>query len=183
MKYYPIHLNINGKKCVVIGGGKVAERKIMSLLNCGAKMMVVSPKITKNIRRLADKSEISFICRKYRAGDLKDTFLAVVATDDSEINKEVAKEAKKRKVLVNVADGPELCDFIMPSVIRRGDLVIAISTSGRYPAFAKKLRIMLEDIVGKEYGAELERLARIRDRLKSMRLSLVARNGRKNIHN
>ena len=167
MKYYPINLNLEGKKAVVVGGGKVAERKVMQLLECGAKVTVISPKVTKKIRSLADKSQVNVIDRKYRVGDLKGAVVAIAATDNPAINKQVPKEARKRRVLINVVDSPELCDFIMPSIIRRGDLVISISTSGKFPFLSKKLRIMLEGLIGEEYGIELDRLAGLRNKLKT----------------
>jgi len=169
MKYYPINLNISGRKCIVIGGGNVAERKILSLLECGADVTVISPSLTKNIKRLVDEYRINFIKRNYKKGDLKGAFIVVAATNDSKVNKEVAKEAKKKKVMINVVDSPKLCDFISPSVIRRGDLVISISTGGKFPAFSKKIRIMLEKIIGKEYGMELDRLVIFREKFKKQK--------------
>ena len=166
MKYYPINLNLEGKKAVVVGGGKVAERKVLQLLECGAKVTVISPKVTKKIKSLADESQVYLIKRKYKTGDLKGAVVTIAATDDSKINTQISNEAGKKKILLNVVDSPALCDFIMPSVIRRGNLAISISTNGKFPAFSKKLRIMLEGIIGEEYGTELDRLASLRNKLK-----------------
>src|SRR3990172_11961296 len=137
MKYYPVNLNIKNKMCIVIGGGKVAERKILSLLDCKADVTVISPKVTRFIQKLSDESKISILKRYFRKEDLKEAFLVIAATNSSRINRKIIQEANKRKILINVVDSPELCDFIMPSLIRRGDLLITISTGGKAPALSK----------------------------------------------
>ena len=171
MKYYPVNLNIKNKMCIVIGGGKVAERKILSLLDCKADVTVISPKVTRFIQKLSDESKISILKRYFRKEDLKEAFLVIAATNSSRINRKIIQEANKRKILINVVDSPELCDFIMPSLIRRGDLLITISTGGKAPALSKKLRIMLEEIIGEEYEIILDKLAGFRDELKTKSLS------------
>ena len=172
MKYYPINLNIENRMCIVIGGGKVAERKILSLLDCKADVTVISPKVTRFIKKLSNESKICILKRDFRKGDLKGAFMVIAATNSSRINYKIFQEANKKNILVNIVDSPEFCDFIMPSSIRRGDLLITISTGGKAPALSKKLRIMLEEIIGKEYGKILEKLSDFRDKLKTKSLSL-----------
>ncbi|OGL43070.1 MAG: hypothetical protein A2W05_07565 [Candidatus Schekmanbacteria bacterium RBG_16_38_10] len=171
MEYYPVNLNIKNKMCIVIGGGKVAERKILSLLDCKADVTVISPRVTRPIKKLFNESKISILKRYFKKEDLKEAFLVVAATDNSRINHKIFQEANKRKILINVVDSPELCDFIMPSLIRRGNLLITISTGGKAPALSKKLRIMLEEIIGKEYEEILYKLSDLRNKLKAKVLS------------
>ena len=141
MEYYPIFMDIKGKPCVVIGGGRVAERKVLSLLNAGAKVCVVSPRLTDGIKKLVRERRVKVIKRAYKQGDIDSAFLAYSATDKREINREIFKEAKGKGILLNVVDVPDMCNFIVPSVVERGDLLIAISTSGKSPALAKRIRI------------------------------------------
>ena len=158
-------LDIKGKHCVVIGGGNVAERKVLSLLDAGAKVLVISPKLTPALKRLAVKKTIEYRHKTYEQGDLKGFFLAYSATNDPGTNKSVFNEAKKQGILLNVVDVPELCNFIVPSVVDRGDLSIAISTSGRSPAMAKKIRQQLEKEFGWEYAVFLEIMGKVRDKI------------------
>mgnify|MGYP001577040122 FL=1 len=165
MRYYPIFLDINDKPCIVVGGGSVAERKVSSLLNAGAKVLVISPKLTPALKRLANKKQISYCPNPYKTGDLKGFFLAYSATNDPLVNKAVFKEAKKQGILLNVVDVPELCNFIVPSVVERGDLLIAISTSGKSPAMAKKIREKLEKEFGREYAVFLDIMGKVREKV------------------
>src|SRR3989338_5985525 len=165
MRYYPIFLDIKGNPCVVVGGGSVAERKVLSLLDSGAKVLVISPKLTPTLRKLVAKKAISYCAKSYEGGDLKGFFLAYSATNNSKVNKEVFKEAKKQGILLNVVDVPELCNFIVPSVVGRGDLLIAISTSGKSPAMAKKIRQQLEKEFGREYAVFLDIMGKVRDKI------------------
>lgn len=165
MRYYPIFLDIKRKPCVVIGGGNVAERKVVSLLDAGARVLVISPELTPALKKLASKKKIGYCPKSYEQGDLKGFFLAYSATNNSRVNKAVFKEAKGQAVLLNVVDVPELCNFIVPSVVDRGDLLIAISTSGKSPAMAKKIRQQLEKEFGKEHAVFLEIMGKIRDKL------------------
>jgi siroheme synthase-like protein len=151
--YYPVFLDIGGKKCVVVGGGQVALRKVRALLECGADVVVISPDLCAGLEQLAGSGEIHAINREYQEGDLEGAFVVIVATSDGEANLRVAKEARKKTALVNVVDNPENCDFIAPSYIRRGDVTIAISTSGRSPALARKIRNRLERDFGNEYAS------------------------------
>lgn len=165
MKYYPIFLDIRNKACVVIGGGDVAERKVVSLISAGARVTVVSPEFTVNLVRMGEDGKILLIRRLYQEGDLKGAFLAYAATDEEDINKRVYMEGAKKGILLNVVDEPEMCDFIVPSVVKRGALSIAISTGGASPAFAKRLRMEMEERYGEEYSVFLEIMAAIRQKL------------------
>jgi precorrin-2 dehydrogenase/sirohydrochlorin ferrochelatase len=157
--YYPSFLNLKKKKTVVVGGGRVAERKILSLIRTGAVITVISPEITKRIGKEKEKGTIRHISRQYRRGDLKDSFLVIAATDSRVVNEKVSKDAP---CLVNVVDTPELCNFIVPSVINRGPLTIAISTGGVSPALSRSLRQELERIYGHEISDYLKLLQKIR---------------------
>jgi siroheme synthase-like protein len=164
--YYPIFLNIQGKRCVVIGGGKVALRKIKMLLDCGANVSVISPKPHPDIAKLSKERTIHLIQRDYEAQDLKGAVIAIVCTDVKEVNRKVADEAKKAGILVNVADDPEPSDFIVPAFFRRGNLTLAVSTSGVSPALARKIRMKLEKSFGEEYTSLLSLIGEVRSTLK-----------------
>jgi precorrin-2 dehydrogenase/sirohydrochlorin ferrochelatase len=168
MKYYPINLNLGGKKCVVIGGGRVAERRVLGLLECGAEVAVISPKLTPKLSELSKKNEIRYIERPYRPQDLKGAHLVVASTDNQGVNRRVCREGKKLGILVNAASAPLVSDFMVPSVVRRGDLMITISTSGNSPGLSKRLRIDLEKIFGEEYEAFIEILGRVRRKCSSL---------------
>jgi precorrin-2 dehydrogenase/sirohydrochlorin ferrochelatase len=145
MNYYPAFLNLEGKKAVVIGGGKVAERKVLALLRAGAEVTVVSPALTTRLRKEKEAKRIRHAARTYRQGDLEGAFLVIAATDSPEVNTRVAGDAPG---LLNVVDVPAECNFIVPSVVQRGPLVFAISTGGTSPALAKTIR----KEIGKSYG-------------------------------
>jgi siroheme synthase-like protein len=164
--YYPVFLNIEGKRCVVIGGGKVALRKVKMLLDCGAKVSVISPKPHPKIVRLSKERAIHLIQRDYEPRDLKKAAIAIACTDVKEVNRKVADEAKKAGVLVNVTDDPEPSDFIIPSFFRRGNLTVAVSTSGKSPALARKIRMKLEKSFGEEYSSLLSLIGEVRSTLK-----------------
>jgi len=156
MRYCPLYLDLRGRRCVVIGGGPIAERKVRLLLEAGADVTVISPQLTSGLEELAQQGRITHIARAYRPGDLADAFLVISATDDQAVNHRVWREATERAVLVNVADDPSRCDFILPATVRRGDLTIAISTGGKAPALAVRLRQWLERSLGQEYARFLE---------------------------
>lgn len=164
--YYPIFLNLSGKQCIVIGGGDVAERKVNSLLEHKAGVTVISRTLTQALGRLAQRGDIKACLREYRPGDLAGAFLAIAATDDAEINAAVAREGGQRQVLTNVVDNAALSDFIAPSIVRRGDITIAISTSGKSPALARKLAAELEEKLAPEYAALASLLSEVRRELK-----------------
>lgn len=157
--YYPVFLNLKNKKAVVIGGGKVAERKILSLLKAKADITVISPSITAKIKMEKQKGAIKHINRRYRNGDITSAFLVIAATDSSRLNKRVSDEAP---CLVNAVDMPSLCNFIVPSVIQRGFLTIAISTSGVSPALSRSIRKEIENSYGTEFSEYLKALQDIR---------------------
>lgn len=158
-RYYPVFLDLRGKPCVVVGGGKVAERKALSLLRSGAKLKVISPALTPRLEKERDRGSLRHLKRKFRGGDLKGAFLVIAATDDARENAAIAEH---RDLMVNVADQPELCNFIVPSTVRRGPLAIAISTSGASPAMARAIRRDIEALYGKAFGTYLRRLVRAR---------------------
>jgi siroheme synthase-like protein len=164
--YYPIFLNLHGKKCVVVGGGRVALRKVTTLLDCGAEITVISPKPHAEISKLFKNKAIHLVRRNYKPGDLKGAALSIAATHVKEINRKVAEEAKKNGALVNVVDDAALSGFIIPSSFRRGDLCVAVSTSGMSPALAKKIRAKLEKKIGMEYAYLLSLIAEVRSEVK-----------------
>ena len=163
--YYPIFVDLNDRPCVVVGGGEVAERKIKGLLKSNARVTVVAPKLSSGIAALGRAKKIVILKRKYKRGDLADALVAIGASDDAKVNLAVHREAVLRRISVNIVDEPGLCSFIVPSVIRRGDLVIAISTSGGAPALAKKIRLEIEALIGKEYGQLLKIIGPVRRNL------------------
>src|SRR5664279_4839267 len=152
MKYYPIFLRVAGRDCLVIGGGKVATQKVESLLNASAAVTVISPELTPEISALAAAQRVVHHRRPYRSGDLQGVFLAYAATSDPTVQTQIARDAETAGVLLNVVDVPQLCSFIVPAVIQRGDLLIATSTSGTSPALARRIRRDLEHSFGPEYG-------------------------------
>ena len=172
--YFPVFLNIHGKKCVVVGGGRVALRKVRMLLECGAHVTVISPTLLQDLAQLAKKESIVVIRRNYRPADLERAVLVVAATDVKEVNRKVAIEAKGRGILVNVVDDPGLSGFIVPSTLRRGDLTVAISTAGKSPALAKKIRRDLVRGLGKEYAALVLLIEEIRSSLKRQGIHVKA---------
>ncbi len=153
--YYPIFVNLQDRKCVVLGGGNVARRKVKALLDCGAQVSVISPKLHPDLVRISKKGAIHLIRRDYSKEDLEGAVIVFACTNMKKVNHEVAEDSKGRRILVNVVDDPGLSDFITPSFFRRGDLTIAVSTAGRSPAFARKIRTKLEKSIGKEYGSLL----------------------------
>ncbi|MGB8706674.1 MAG: bifunctional precorrin-2 dehydrogenase/sirohydrochlorin ferrochelatase [Dehalococcoidia bacterium] len=161
--YYPILLNIQGKKCLVVGGGEVALRKVQMLVEHGANVEIVSPTFCPELNQLVKDVTIQTIHRDYETEDLNDVFLAVAATDDIKTNEKVATEARKIGILVNVVDKPDISDFIVPSYFRRGDIIVAVSTSGRSPALARKIRGELE----RDFKAEYAQLAVIANEVRN----------------
>jgi precorrin-2 dehydrogenase/sirohydrochlorin ferrochelatase len=164
--YYPVCLDLRDRPCVVIGGGTVAARKVEGLLECGARVTVVAPLLAPALQALLDAGQITARLRPYADGDLDGAALAIAATDEREVNALVAAEARARGVWLNAADDPERCDFILPAVIRRGDLQIAISTGGRSPALARRVREDLERLLPAEYADLLPVLADVRAELR-----------------
>lgn len=167
MRYYPVYLDIQNRKCLVVGGGSVGTRKVMTLMDCGASVTVVSPDFTTQLFQLADTRAIKLKKRPYRSSDLDGMFLVIGATNNEELNRQISEDAQRLNKLCNIADRPEACNFILPSFINRGDLIIAVSTSGKSPALAKKLRKDLENEFGQEYAEFLRLMGVIRQRLLS----------------
>lgn len=165
MEYYPIFLDMAGCSCVVIGGGPVAERKVETLLQVGATVTVISPSLTKALGSWAEEGKIRYIMRGYRAGDLAGFALAFVATDDPEVNTAVHREGKERGVWVNAADDPAHCDFILPSVLRRGELVVAVATGGTSPALSRVIREELEAYFTEDYVTLAAIVGKVRQEL------------------
>lgn len=145
--YYPIMLDISGKKCVVIGGGPVAERKVCSLLEYHAEVTVISPKLTERLTLLYEEKKIYFINRIYLRGDLKDFYLVYVAVGDSVVNKECLEESKEEKNLINVVDVPNMSEFIAPAYIKKGDITVSISTNGKSPMLCRKIKEDIEELL------------------------------------
>lgn len=175
MKYYPVFLRLEGRRCVVVGGGEVAERKVRSLLAAGAEVAVVSPALTAELAELAVRGEIEHAARAYQPGDLAGALLAYAATDDESLHEEISDEAEARGVLLNVVDRPRWCGFIVPSIMTRGDLTVAVSTAGGSPALARRLREDIEQALGPEYERALDVLARLRRHLQERPLSTAER--------
>ena len=167
MRYYPIHLDIKNRDCLIVGGGVVATRKVSTLIECGARVTVVSPDPTPELTKLASEGSVTLKKRAYRKDDLTGMFLVIGATDDERLNRQISKDAEQAQILCNIADRPEVCNFILPSIVRRGDLVITISTSGKSPALAKHLRQKLETQFGPEYADFLLLMGAVRRRLLS----------------
>jgi siroheme synthase-like protein len=159
---FPVALELTGRRCVVVGDGDAAEAKVAALLEAGAVVTVVGDEPGPVLRDLETAGRIRLRRRPYRRGDLRGAFLAVAATDDRVVNASVHREATKRRVLLNAVDDPGHSHFAVPSVLRRGDLVVAVSTGGRAPALARKLRLDLEEQLGPEYGELVTLLAEAR---------------------
>ena len=158
MSLFPIFLKLERRRCLVVGAGSVAEQKIQGLIEAGAKVQVVAPQATDRVREWVRSGIIDWQAREFEVSDLEGKFLAIVATSSRELNESVFREAQQRQILCNVVDDPPHCDFYYPSVVRRGDLQIAISTAGHSPALAQRLRHELEAQFGPEYAEWLAEL-------------------------
>lgn len=171
MAYYPIFLTLTGRRIVVIGGGNVAEGKVQGLLNADADdVTVVSPDLTPALSDLFAANRFTWKQAEYAEGDVEGFDLCFVATDDGAVNAAVAGEARGRRILVNAADDPPFCDFILPSVVRRGKIVVAASTSGTSPAMARRLREDLSAFLTPDYEALADLLAEVRVELRQRNL-------------
>ncbi len=163
---YPVALKLEKKICLVVGGGAVAERKVFSLLKSGAKIRLVSKEITSRLHRLAEEGLVSYRQGEYRPSDLAGVFLAIGATSCRETNRRLAQDCRERNLFVNVVDDPELCTFYVPAVVARGSFQIAVSTGGKSPLLARKIREELEEKYGPEYGELTDLLGRLREKAK-----------------
>jgi siroheme synthase-like protein len=169
--YYPIFLEMKDRRCVVIGGGAVAERKVEGLVAAGANVTVISPEITAGLRELLKQGAIRHVARKYQAGDRAGYDLVFVATDNSEINASVSSEARSLRIWVNSADDPDHCDFILPAVIRRGDLAVAVSTGGISPAVTRAIREELDEYFHADYARFVQIAGEVRKELREKSVS------------
>ncbi len=166
--YYPAFIDVRNRICIVIGGGFLGEEKTLRLLECGARVTIISPDVTDKLESLARNGEITWIQRKYTNGDLSDCFIAIAATNDNIANKYISKEAHTRNVLLNVVDVTHLCTFIAPSVARRGKVTIATSTEGASPALARKFREEISRSKLIQYADLVPLLSEARDELKRL---------------
>lgn len=165
MRYYPVNLDIANKRCVIVGGGDVSLRKVESLLSSGAKVTVISPELNDGLKELLKNGEIAHVQRIFQAGDTQGASLVIGATDDERVNESVFREASESGTLVNIVDDPQKCNFTVPSTIIRGDLTITISTGGKSPALAKRIRQELENNFGPEYETFLDLMGAIREQI------------------
>lgn len=171
MPYYPVFLSVVGRPCLVVGGGEVATRKVAGLLEAGARVTVVSPRLTATLATQAADGTIQHRPRNYETRDLRDCFLVYAATNDETVHERIAAEAAAEGTLLNVVDRPRLCTFIVPAVLRRGELSIAVSTGGGSPALAGRVRDAIDVALGDEYEQALTLLSRLRHRLRETAMS------------
>jgi precorrin-2 dehydrogenase/sirohydrochlorin ferrochelatase len=165
MKYYPINIDIRGKVAIIVGGGAVAERKCQMLLEAGAAVTVVAPRLSRGLRCLLEKGSISHRARDYRRGDLAGAFLVFAATGDRTISSAVAEEASEWRILANIADMPDRSDFTTPAAVARGELLLTVSTGGKCPVLAREVREELNSRYGEEYGEVVRILGAVREKL------------------
>ena len=165
MKYYPVNLDMTNKRCVIVGGGEIAERKVERLLECGAQVTVVSKSLTPVLKTRKKTGQMDHIDRDYEDQALDGAFMVIGATNRNDVNERISKDAMTRGLLVNIVDDPDRCNFILPSLVQQGDLSIAISTGGKSPALAKKLRKELEKQYGPEYQTLLVIMGILRKRI------------------
>ncbi len=164
--FYPIFINLQRFKCIVVGGGKVAHRKVLSLLQFGADVTVLSPKIIKPIRELAEQNYIRIIKKVYSKEYIDGFGIVFSATDIPEINRTVRKDCTDKRILLNVVDDPNLCDFILPANVIRGDLTISISSQGKAPFFTKKMKDLVEGLIPPVYEDIIRMAGRLRKKIK-----------------
>ena len=181
---YPLFFLLSGKLCIIVGGGKVAERKARALLAAGAHVRLISPKVTAGLSRLHLQGRIDLAAREYREGDLEGAALVFAATNDGEANRQAAEESRRLGIPVNAADNPGACDFFVPALIRKGPVLIAVSTSGLLPLLSKKLRTEITKNLNADYAAYAKRVGAFRKYLlrkvenSRMRIETMKRVGR-----
>jgi precorrin-2 dehydrogenase / sirohydrochlorin ferrochelatase len=175
LRYYPIFLNLQGKRCLVVGGGEVASRKVQGLLEAGAVVVVVSPALTEPLLALAQQGAIQHDARPFQDNDVAGCALVIGATNQPAVNDAVCRAARQRGVWVNIVDTPAACDFIAPAIVRRGALQIAISTGGNSPTLAQRIRAQLEQTYGPEYAELLAWLGQERERIRRQVVDPAAR--------
>lgn len=166
--YYPVFVNLQGKRCLVVGGGEIAGRKVQGLLEAGAEVVVISPRLSESLAGLAARGVIRHQRRAFLEADVVGCTLVIGATNQSAVNRAVCEAARRRNIWVNIVDTSDACDFIAPAVVQRGALQIAISTGGHSPTLAKRIRMRLEGVYGEEYAGLLEKLGRERQRIQRL---------------
>ncbi len=170
MGYYPIYLELRGRRCLVIGGGTIAERKVHGLLAAEATVTVISPQITALLADWSQHGAIQYVPRPYQEGDLCGYHLVFVATDDGTVNTAVAREGRRREIWVNAADDPAYCDFILPAVVQRGALSVAVATGGTSPALTRAIREELQEYFTEDYSLLAAIAAEVRLQLRAKKL-------------
>ena len=165
MGFYPVIIDLTDKPCLVIGGGVIGLRKAQALVEAGARVKLISPEVDKRIEAL---DNIDIERRVYQPGDIDGYTLVFAATGNREVNVIIKREAEEKGITINVVDDPELCSFIVPAIVRRGYLMVAITTSGKAPAFAKRLKHMVEYVFGEEYGPYIALLGEVRERVRAL---------------
>lgn len=168
MGYYPIYVELSGRRVLVVGGGRVAKRKIKRFLEFGARVSMVSKELAPEIKEYINQGKVKYLGSEFQESALDSAFMVICATDDKELNARISRIARAKGLLVNAVDQPEDCNFIVPSIIKRGDLIISISTSGKSPAMARIIRERLEEEFGYEYAKFLEIMGRLRKIILSM---------------
>ena len=166
MGYYPVFLDLDKMRCLVVGGGTIAERKVEAVLAAGGEVTLISPELTAALSDLEAAGRLTVRQRSYKRGDLDTVALVIAATDNPVLQRQIAADAQQANILCNIVDQPALCSFIVPAVLQQGDLTIAVSTNGASPALAKKIRQDLAEQFGPEYAVALRLLRRIRERLR-----------------
>lgn len=167
MRYYPVLLDCRNRRCCVVGGGTVAERKVKALLSAGAAVTVISPRVTRRLAERVSSRKVTHIARPFAQSMLKGFFIAIAATDDVRVNHAVSAAAARAGMLVNVVDDPQASTFIVPSVIDKSGLIISISTSGRAPCLSRRIRLELEKEFVPKYASRLRAISGVRARLKT----------------
>lgn len=165
MPHFPAFINLEGKEVVVIGGGKVAERKIEKLLPFKPSIKVVSPAFTVGIKKLRKEGKVTIVKRKFILSDIRNAFMVIVAVDNIKLQKRIYEYCKKRHILCNAVDSPDFCTFIFPALVVRGDVVIGISTSGTVPALSKNLREYIQKALPRDLELVKDKLEKIRRKL------------------
>lgn len=164
-KIYPVCLRLEGRLCAVVGGGAVAERKVQGLLEASADVRVISPALTPALADLAARGVVEHVARPYRAGDVEGAFLVICATNDQDVNASVARECAARGIPVNVVDEPDLSSFFVPAMVRQGDLVIAVSTGGKSPLTARRIKEELLSLFGPAWAEYLDMVGKEREKI------------------
>jgi precorrin-2 dehydrogenase/sirohydrochlorin ferrochelatase len=174
MGYYPVFLNLAGRRCTVVGGGTVGERKVEGLLESGANVTIISPRLTERLESLVKDGAVRHVAREYRTGDLVDTDLAFATTDDGALNARIYADAREKGIWINAADDPSHCDFILPAVIRRGELIVGVSTGGASPALTRAIREDLEEYFTEDFEQLVQVAAEVRRELRQRSIQVSA---------